>query len=233
MARPRFHKLNPERQHAILTAAAAEFAHHGYLNASLNRIIDQLGLSKGAMYYYFDGKEELYKTIMDHVLQQFMEAAQAPPNALNPEEFWTQLEAMSRGSFELYRSDPICAALIRTLTRDLRSGGAPPSIRSAYLASFSWFDAVLEHGQKLGAIRTDLPWSLLSAIAYGFGEALDVWVAEHWECLHTDDHSLNQMAKGMTQLLRQFLDPALNAPVHHFQALIGLEIGDIPHDAEE
>ena len=33
---------------------------HGFENASLNRIIKKAGISKGAMYYYFDDKMDLY-----------------------------------------------------------------------------------------------------------------------------------------------------------------------------
>ena len=45
MARPRFYKLPPEQQQAILRAALDEFATHGFNAASLNRIIDASGIS--------------------------------------------------------------------------------------------------------------------------------------------------------------------------------------------
>ena len=64
MPRPRFDKLPPERQATILDAATVEFATAGYENASLNRIIERAELSKGATYYYFDGKEDLYLTVL-------------------------------------------------------------------------------------------------------------------------------------------------------------------------
>ena len=50
----------PAQQQAILRAALDEFAAHGFHDASLNRVIDAAGISKGSMYYYFDGKEDLY-----------------------------------------------------------------------------------------------------------------------------------------------------------------------------
>ena len=60
MVRPRFAKLAPEQQQAILQAALNEFAAHGFHDVSLNRVIEAAGISKGSMYYYFDGKEDLY-----------------------------------------------------------------------------------------------------------------------------------------------------------------------------
>ena len=62
MPRPRFEKLPVEKQEQILEAAAKEFTAHGYDGASLNRILEEAGISKGAAYYYFDDKADLYAT---------------------------------------------------------------------------------------------------------------------------------------------------------------------------
>ena len=60
MVRSRFSRLPPEQQRRIVDAAVEEFARHGFHDASLNRVIETAGISKGSMYYYFDGKEDLY-----------------------------------------------------------------------------------------------------------------------------------------------------------------------------
>ena len=56
------------QQQAILRAAFDEFATHGFSTASLNRIIDAAGISKGSMYYYFDSKEALFIAVMEIVV---------------------------------------------------------------------------------------------------------------------------------------------------------------------
>jgi AcrR family transcriptional regulator len=55
MVRSRFARLPPEQQQVILRAALEEFAARGFHDASLNRVIEAAGISKGSMYYYFDG----------------------------------------------------------------------------------------------------------------------------------------------------------------------------------
>ncbi|HWH51574.1 MAG TPA: helix-turn-helix domain-containing protein, partial [Gemmatimonadaceae bacterium] len=75
MPRPRFHKLSPDQQQAILRAALDEFAAHGFGASSLNRIIDAAGISKGSLYYYFDDKEELYAHVARRELGRLFEAA--------------------------------------------------------------------------------------------------------------------------------------------------------------
>ena len=69
MPRPRFERLDPERRGAVLDAAATEFAARGYDGASYNRIIERSGVSKGAMYYYFEDKADLYATVLGHALE--------------------------------------------------------------------------------------------------------------------------------------------------------------------
>jgi AcrR family transcriptional regulator len=49
MVRPRFAKLSQSQQEAILRAALDEFAAHGFHDASLNRVIDAAGISKGGL----------------------------------------------------------------------------------------------------------------------------------------------------------------------------------------
>jgi hypothetical protein len=39
-----------------------------------------------------------------------------------------------------------------------------------------WVERVLAAGQSCGAVRTDLPSSLLIAVALGMGRAMDMWL---------------------------------------------------------
>ncbi|MGI8553922.1 MAG: TetR/AcrR family transcriptional regulator [Dehalococcoidia bacterium] len=51
------------RRRDILVAAARVFARDGYAAASLDDIGEQLGVSKGVIYYYFRSKEAIYTEI--------------------------------------------------------------------------------------------------------------------------------------------------------------------------
>ena len=50
----RFDKLSPAKRERILEVAAQEFARYGYEDASINRMLEQAQMSKGAAYYYFE-----------------------------------------------------------------------------------------------------------------------------------------------------------------------------------
>ncbi|HET6312894.1 MAG TPA: TetR/AcrR family transcriptional regulator [Chloroflexia bacterium] len=68
--------LPAERKRQILDAAASVFSRAGYYEARMDDIADEAGLSKGALYLYFTGKEALSIALveghLDHSLR-FME----------------------------------------------------------------------------------------------------------------------------------------------------------------
>src|SRR5262245_17166568 len=57
----------------ILRIAFEEFYRYGYQGGSLNRIVEQSGLTKGALFHHFAGKQELGYAVVDEVIwPQFM-----------------------------------------------------------------------------------------------------------------------------------------------------------------
>lgn len=57
---PTFDKLKADKQAQIREYAIREFATHSYEEASLNRIVQSLGIAKGSIYQYFGDKKSLY-----------------------------------------------------------------------------------------------------------------------------------------------------------------------------
>ncbi|MEV5505302.1 ScbR family autoregulator-binding transcription factor [Streptomyces orinoci] len=69
---------------AILEAAATVFSEHGYAAAKVADILELAEVTKGALYFHFDSKEELARAVID------AQAADAPPRAaqaLRTQEF--------------------------------------------------------------------------------------------------------------------------------------------------
>lgn len=50
----------------ILHVAFSLFIHKGYRDVSLREIVEEVGLTKGAFYHYFKGKEQLFTEVVDH-----------------------------------------------------------------------------------------------------------------------------------------------------------------------
>ncbi len=100
MPRPRFLKLDADKQRAILDAARTEFSECGFEAASQNRVIEAAGISKGALYYYFDDKNDLYLTVL---LREFegLSAILEIDAVTTADEFWTEIDLEFLKDFDL------------------------------------------------------------------------------------------------------------------------------------
>lgn len=73
------------RRGEILDAAQRVFAAHGYRGSSITQIIKESGLSAGAIYSYYSGKEELFHAVVKRTFATRMTAiTQASPDAPRP-----------------------------------------------------------------------------------------------------------------------------------------------------
>jgi TetR/AcrR family transcriptional regulator len=61
----------------ILEVAEGEFAREGYAGAHLQRIAEQVGVQKTALYYYYPSKAALYTAVLVRMLEAFEAAVRA------------------------------------------------------------------------------------------------------------------------------------------------------------
>lgn len=71
----------------ILEAAFAEFYKNGFQGASLNRIVEVAGATKGALFYHFASKQELGYAVIDEVIgpllaQRWLDAIEDSDDAI-------------------------------------------------------------------------------------------------------------------------------------------------------
>ncbi len=64
--------LPEDKRQKILQASLGEFAEHGYINASTNRIVKAAGISKGLLFHYFGSKKKLFLYVLDHTIHHLM-----------------------------------------------------------------------------------------------------------------------------------------------------------------
>jgi AcrR family transcriptional regulator len=209
MPRPRFEKLEPARRAAILSVAAEEFAEHGYEASSYNRIIERSGLSKGAIYYYFDDKEDLYATVLRDAMQRLVIDAGDMGSASDAKSFWSEFEAWYVRSLRLFQQEPNAVGLARSLVKALSRGAATGVLAELRRFARSWMDAFIEQGQGLGAIRTDLPGDLLVSVLMALEEGIDLWLGERIGGM--SDPEIVTTAAMLTRLYRGVAAPEAEA----------------------
>ena len=69
--------VREERREQIIVAAMAVFARLGFHDARMDDIVEESGLSKGALYWYFKSKEDIIAAIMDRFIGREIEGLEA------------------------------------------------------------------------------------------------------------------------------------------------------------
>lgn len=206
MPRPRFNNLAPERQASILEAAASEFALQGFEGASYNQIIEKTGISKGAMYYYFDDKADLYATVVRRVMDQFLRDFGELPPTDGPEAFWEMVERLVIRMMNYSQENPTDMGILRSLIQLHSSGVMNASVHEMYGFYQSFVKRMLRQGQEVRAVRTDLPFDLMVNLLIAVDHAIDIWMVEHWEELSIQE--MERLGVIILDFLRRFLTPS-------------------------
>ncbi|MBW8814151.1 MAG: TetR/AcrR family transcriptional regulator [Caulobacterales bacterium] len=74
---PKFRRRKADRPAEIVEAALAVFAEKGFAAAKLDDIAARAGVSKGAVYLYFETKEDIFRAVVDQALAPNITAVRA------------------------------------------------------------------------------------------------------------------------------------------------------------
>jgi AcrR family transcriptional regulator len=138
----------------ILDAAARAFAEHGYRGISLNDIVRESGLTKGAFYFHFPSKEALalavFRDKQEAWIGRTMGAVLQRPRAIE------QLEAMLDVGCDIYETD-VAARAVSRLCHELASEEDLRPHSQAHLQT--WFDIteqLIVRAQAEGDVRAEI-----------------------------------------------------------------------------
>jgi AcrR family transcriptional regulator len=74
---PKFRRRKAERPGEIVEAALAVFAEKGFAAARLDEIATRAGVSKGALYLYFETKEDLFRAVVEQAIAPNVQVVRA------------------------------------------------------------------------------------------------------------------------------------------------------------
>ncbi|MDW3223059.1 MAG: TetR family transcriptional regulator C-terminal domain-containing protein [Paracoccaceae bacterium] len=66
-------RIQQRNRSRILDAALEVFSQHGYRGTTLDQIADAAGLSKPNILYYFEGKEEIHVTLLNQLMESWLD----------------------------------------------------------------------------------------------------------------------------------------------------------------
>ncbi|MFI2781381.1 TetR/AcrR family transcriptional regulator [Streptomyces sp. ALB3] len=164
------------RRRQILAGAARCFARNGFHGTSMQDVLKEVGLSAGAVYRYFAGKEELIAAIADEafngIRRAFEEAAELSPPPTPDVLLGRVLRRVFDG--QVYGMERrVCAALIvQVWAETLRDDRLARTLDEGYTGMRAAWAKLVEAYRAAGLMSSEVPADdvarTLIAAAQGF-----------------------------------------------------------------
>lgn len=178
-----------------LAEAARLFASQGYAGTSMRQIADALGLTMGTLYHYFTSKEDILYQICRSTLSEGFDRLKRsiksmPPTSTALDEIrdclHTHVETIT-GSLD---AQTTMLTELRSLSGDNRDEIA--GLRRRYA---SLVESVIARGRAGGALRDDIPASVLTILFFNLTNWIIFWFRQDGRL------SSDQLANAMSDVL--------------------------------
>ena len=152
--KPTFDNISPEKRRRIIETATMEFAKKGYHDASISNIASKSGVSVGSIYKYFDNKQDLFLTIVDHSISRMEKLLLGL--AKEDEDVIIKVEKILREIISASREDGILIKLYNSMTAvNDKKLDRQFAVEMESMTAEIYIEAIKE-GQKSGEIRKDI-----------------------------------------------------------------------------
>lgn len=193
------------RRRQILDGAALCFARNGFHATSMQDVLKEVGLSAGAVYRYFRGKEELIGAIVGEVLEHIQETFEAaaeetpppPPDVLVGHALG-QVLGRKPGAQE-GEASYFPRLIVQVWAETLRNEELAALIKQGYdKVRVAWVK-IVEGYQEAGMMRADIPADhvarVMVATAQGFAAQLALFDEVPVEALEDGLRGLMSMGR--------------------------------------
>ncbi|MFZ7134263.1 MAG: TetR/AcrR family transcriptional regulator [Eubacteriales bacterium] len=198
MPKETFYNLLDEKRKRIENAAFQEFQDYSYDASSINRIVENSGISKGSFYQYFEDKKDVYKHIMSIIVEKKLQYMS--PVMMNPfkHDFFTLIR-------EIYKSGLSFAIENRNFTKIGNKLIADPShpiydevLQDNKGKSDEIFELLLKNAMERGEIREGLDVKMIAYLL----TTLNISIVDYYTKL-TDRR---EYSEDMMEFIEKFID---------------------------
>lgn len=118
----KFEQLAELKQKTIIDASVNEFANNGFKNASVNKIVEKAGISKGSLFNYFKSKNLLFDHIYQIALREVKSYLATVRDESKNDDFFTRFSKIINSGVTFINKHP---RLARIYFRLLNSDDSP------------------------------------------------------------------------------------------------------------
>jgi AcrR family transcriptional regulator len=167
-------ELRGTARERLLQAAADEFVERGYAGASIQAIAKRAGLTRGAVYWNFKNKQELFLTLLDERIDEPARALMQLTETAPADE--ATAAAVSEGLARLVSNQ---APLVMLLFEHWAAAARDPKLRRAFNARQRKLRDTLAHALEARHATTGVPLTYpadrlaAAVLALAYGSAMN------------------------------------------------------------
>lgn len=184
----RFELINEEKKIKILETALDAFIENNFTAASINKISKAAGLSAGALYYYFEDKEDLFYTTLDYAKGDLFSEFGDLDTLFEIHGYWDGIREFVLKRFELNLKH---AKYMRLFQRILLSND-PVEVKGRDKLMIM-FNQIFNYGYENGYIRADLPREFLFDMHFNMIITINQWMLKDYKKFVSKELSIEDL----------------------------------------
>lgn len=144
--------VSEQRRSQILQAASRVFARRGFQETRMDDIVSESGLSKGALYWYFESKDDIIIAIVESTLDRELAHIQALVDDPRParERLMDFVEFML---VDFQNLDELLPMVFEIVALAIRKVSVRPMIESYFRSTMDSLVPIIEQGIEAGEFR--------------------------------------------------------------------------------
>ncbi|MCY6484526.1 TetR/AcrR family transcriptional regulator [Clostridium aestuarii] len=207
MPKQTFFNLSEERQKEITDISLKEFSSNTFEIASMNSIINEVGVAKGSFYRYFETKKDLYLFLLEYALNKKLEYLKQYTDT-SSEDFFEIYKNIIFGYMKFDLLFPVISCFLKKAVQN----GSIEEIQFGKSKSGKIFaNKLIEKAQKEGKIKKNLDPDFILFSIIGISDAMISYInykygVKYNEMIKKLEHTPNPYEKELKLVFNQLVD---------------------------
>ena len=142
----------------LLQEGFSEIYLRGFQSASIDRILERVGATKGAFFHHFPRKVDLGYAVVDEVIRSMIEQQWVVPLKESRDPLTTIAESFDAGARELERAPTNLGCPLNNLAQEMSpiDSGFRQRTNAVFALWMGCFERAVRRGQQAGIVHADI-----------------------------------------------------------------------------
>jgi len=163
-----------QTKHQIIEAATSLFARKGFYGTTISDLTQAVGLTKGALYYHFKDKDDIFFAVVDSVRRIWEKSVGEEIENASTSTTIEQMNILFKKHAEMISENEFMCLVMSNLMNEMESVNPKFSsvLEEIYEDFIHFVNVLVQQGQMKGEIRKDIDSLLISINIVGTLKAI-------------------------------------------------------------